>query len=89
MPILEHWQYLSAHREYWENRNNIHIYEYDPTDDGPEVGIINSIFATATQDVLDEREDALICRRDDDMLADLIEYLHEDLFSRRLNKAQG
>lgn len=34
------WPPLTAHKIFWENRNNPHVYEYDPTDDGPEVEII-------------------------------------------------
>jgi hypothetical protein len=37
------WPDLSAHQEYWEHRNLSDVYEYDPTDDGPEVGIINRV----------------------------------------------
>jgi hypothetical protein len=41
----EHWPFLvpTAHRLYWEQRNCAHVYEYDPTDDGPEVGTIRAI----------------------------------------------
>jgi len=40
------WPPLTAHRIYWE-RNNCHlVYEYDPTDDGPEVEIITRILAS-------------------------------------------
>lgn len=31
---------VSAHEEHWIHRFNYLIYEYDPTDDGPEVEII-------------------------------------------------
>ena len=34
---------LTAHREYWERRNCALVYEYDPTDDGPEVEIATRI----------------------------------------------
>ena len=34
------WPPLTAHRIFWETRNNPHVYEYDPTDEGPEVEII-------------------------------------------------
>jgi hypothetical protein len=39
------WPTLSAHRLNWETHNNPHIYEYDPTDDGPEIAIIARIKA--------------------------------------------
>jgi hypothetical protein len=34
---------LTAHREHWERRHCALVYEYDPTDDGPEVDIIRRI----------------------------------------------
>jgi hypothetical protein len=39
------WPRLPAHLLYWETHNNPHVYEYDPTDDGPEVEIIARIKA--------------------------------------------
>lgn len=30
------WPPPTEHRAYWENYNDRHVYEYDPTDDGPE-----------------------------------------------------
>lgn len=39
------WPDISAHQEYWEMHNNPHVYEYDPTDDGPEVVIVARIKA--------------------------------------------
>jgi hypothetical protein len=38
-----HWSEISAHQQYWECRNNPWVYEYDPTDDGPEVEIIRFV----------------------------------------------
>ena len=49
----EHWPPPLAHREFWERYNCALVYEYDPTDDGPEVGVINTIFQTHTQFELD------------------------------------
>lgn len=47
--------YLSVHEEYWIQRNNHLVYEYDQTDDGPEVDIISSILAShAWCDLYDE-----------------------------------
>ena len=37
------WPEPTAHRHYWERHNCPHVYEYDPTDDGPEVEVINAI----------------------------------------------
>jgi hypothetical protein len=37
----ELWPEPSAHRLYWERNNCALVYEYDPTDDGPEVAVIN------------------------------------------------
>jgi hypothetical protein len=37
------WSEISAHQQHWECRNNPWVYEYDPTDDGPEVEIIRSV----------------------------------------------
>jgi hypothetical protein len=50
----EFWPTPSAHREYWERHNCPHVYEYDPTDDGPEADIIKSILATAALDLIRE-----------------------------------
>ena len=36
----------SAHQLFWEHNNCIHVYEYDPTDDGPECQIIKAILAS-------------------------------------------
>jgi hypothetical protein len=38
----EHLPSPSAHQDYWEHRNSL-VYEYDPTDDGPEVEAIIGI----------------------------------------------
>lgn len=40
----EFWPTPSAHRAYWKQHNCAQVYEYDPTDDGPEVGAIRQIF---------------------------------------------
>jgi hypothetical protein len=39
----EHWPPPMAHREFWERYNCAQVYEYDPTDDGPEVEVITRI----------------------------------------------
>jgi hypothetical protein len=44
------WPALSAHRIFWETRNNSEIYQYDEADDGPEVEIIREFMF---QDLLD------------------------------------
>ena len=44
MQRSELWPVPSAHRSYWEQHNCAHVHEYDPTDDGPEVGAIRQIF---------------------------------------------
>ena len=44
MQRSELWPVPSAHRSYWEQHNCAHVYEYDPTDDGPEIGAIRQIF---------------------------------------------
>ena len=44
MQRSELWPVPSAHRSYWDQHNCAHVYEYDPTDDGPEVGAIRQIF---------------------------------------------
>ncbi len=55
----EFWPAPSAHREYWERHNCPHVYEYDPTDDGPEVEIVKSIVATALPDLVNEAIDSV------------------------------
>lgn len=44
------WPPLTAHRIFWENQNNPDIYEYDPTDEGPEVWVIREFLF---QDLVD------------------------------------
>lgn len=41
----EFWPEISAHQEYWERHTCAQVYEYDPTDDGPEVEIVARIKA--------------------------------------------
>jgi hypothetical protein len=41
----EFWPTPSAHRAYWEQHNCAQVYEYDPTDDGPECEAITRIIA--------------------------------------------
>jgi hypothetical protein len=36
----------TAHQIFWEHNNCPHVYEYDPTDDGPEVGLIRGVRAS-------------------------------------------
>ncbi len=45
----EYWIHPTAHRECWEMHNNSLIYEYDPTDDGPEAVTARLILASHTQ----------------------------------------
>ena len=45
MQRSEFWPTPSAHREYWERHNCAQVYEYDPTDDGPECETIKAIKA--------------------------------------------
>jgi hypothetical protein len=47
------WPEASAHRDFWERHNCAYVYEYEPTDDGPEAEIIRAILATHTQFELD------------------------------------
>lgn len=57
MQRSEHWPDLTAHRDYWERHNNPHIYEYDPTDDGPETVTPRLILSAHTAaDLTNERE---------------------------------
>jgi len=46
MQRSEFWPEPTAHRHYWERHNCPHVYEYDPTDDGPEVEAITRILAS-------------------------------------------
>jgi hypothetical protein len=36
----------TAHQIFWEHNNCHHVYEYDPTDDGPECTLIRGIQAS-------------------------------------------
>jgi hypothetical protein len=42
----------SAHREHWERNNCTHVYEYDPAEDGPEVGIIGRVAIAEFEDAV-------------------------------------
>jgi hypothetical protein len=89
MSISDHLLPVSAHRAYWENHNNPYIYEYDPTDDGPECHTISWINSTHTQtDIENEREaflrvlrGAQIINRIADSLTDALVY---ELFRRQM-----
>lgn len=48
----------TAHHEYWEHNNCPHVYEYDPTDDGPETYTARAILAAHT--VLDIGNERLL-----------------------------
>lgn len=60
MQRSEHWPDITAHREYWERHNNPHVYEYDPTDDGPEAEIGVAIRVSHLSNLHDEREEYLL-----------------------------
>lgn len=46
----------TVHQEYWEHNNCALVYEYDPTDDGPECSPIRLIRASHTpQDIQIEK----------------------------------
>lgn len=77
------WPEPSAHRLYWERYNCSHVYEYDPTDDGPETEIARAVGANYTfHDLADERLDTLVvCCLDTVILS-----LEVELASRRLRR---
>lgn len=53
-----HWPIQTAHQIFWERNNCPFVYEYDPTDDGPEVEIGRAILAMyTTLELIDERID--------------------------------
>jgi hypothetical protein len=57
MQRSEFWPDTTAHRSYWERHNCSFVYEYDPTDDGPEVEILKAIHANHDPlDLLIEQE---------------------------------
>lgn len=43
MQASDYWPAPTAHRDFWERHNNPYVYEYDPTDDGPEVEAIIAV----------------------------------------------
>ena len=43
----------TAHQIFWEHNNCIHVYEYDPTADGPECAAAKVILASHTLRELD------------------------------------
>ncbi len=50
------WPEHSAHRDFWERHNCAHVYEYDPTDDGPETVTCRAVFSNySVLDLNDER----------------------------------
>lgn len=40
-----YWPPQTAHQIFWERNNCPFVYEYDPTEDGPEVEVITRILA--------------------------------------------
>jgi len=65
----EHWLVPSAHRDYWERNNCAHVYEYDPTEDGPECYTARVILAThAPEELREERLVTYAVRILDEML---------------------
>ncbi len=52
------WPEHSAHRDFWERHNCAHVYEYDPTDDGPEAMICRAVFSN--HNVLDLNDERLV-----------------------------
>jgi hypothetical protein len=49
MHASDYWPPPSVHRDHWEHHHNPYVYEYDPTDDGPEAHIVRSVLASHTQ----------------------------------------
>lgn len=48
----------TIHQEFWEHNNCAYVYAYDPTDDGPECGLIKGIQASHSEfDLREERAD--------------------------------
>ena len=43
-----YWQEPTAHQTNWERYNCAYVYQYDPTDDGPEAETVKAINATHT-----------------------------------------
>jgi hypothetical protein len=43
-----HWSPQTAHQIFWERNNCPFVYEYDATDDGPEVEIGRAVLANHT-----------------------------------------
>lgn len=54
----EYWPVPSAHQEYWERNICALVYEYDPTDNGPEVETANAIFVSHYASELQEEREA-------------------------------
>lgn len=48
MHRSEYWPVMTAHQEHWERHNNPYVYEYDPTDEGPEQSVASIILSTHT-----------------------------------------
>lgn len=61
----ELWPTLSVHQDYWERRNCSLVYEYDPTEDGPEWFVTRVILACHTsEELLTERWITAAIRRE-------------------------
>ena len=70
MQRSEFWPDQSAHRAYWELHNCAHVYEYDPTDDGPEAEVLSAIHASHDSlDLAIEREHYLLYKILNDLKA--------------------
>ena len=46
------WPEATAHRAYWERNNCALVYEYDPSDDGPEVEVATAILSSHNEEDL-------------------------------------
>jgi hypothetical protein len=81
MRASDYWPIPTAHQEHWEHRNNPYVYEYDPTDDGPECGVAKIILSTHTdEEIENERFDTRFIRNLDRMST----FLKIELLQRKL-----
>jgi len=57
------WPELTAHQEHWERHNNSYVYEYDPTDEGPEQSVARIILSTHTPEEMRMEQMLTIIRK--------------------------
>jgi hypothetical protein len=75
----EFWTPPTAHQEFWERHNCAEVYQYDPTDDGPECEQLTRILATHPELTRDDEYRLILLTLDS--MENIFAY---ELFRRRM-----